>query len=143
MSEEQKPADCACMCGAVTFKAKLKNNEVGACHCSMCRQWSGGVFFAVYYDGALEFTDKDALGIYKSSDWGERGFCTKCGSSLFWRMQDETFGVVSAQSVKDLNKPVLNGEIFIDDKPDYYNFSEDTQKMTGAQVMAMFAPKSE
>ena len=143
MSKVSQDCECSCLCGAVTFKAALKNEEVGACHCSMCRQWSGGVFLAIGYEGTLVFEDTDALGVYKSSDWGERGFCTRCGSSLFWRTHDESHGVVSAQAVSALASPALTGEIFVDSKPDYYNFREDTRKMTGAEVMAMFAPKSE
>ena len=144
MADETKTVSCRCMCGAVKFKAELKNTEVGACHCSMCRQWSGGVFLAVGYEGALDFEDEKALGVYRSSDWGERGFCKICGSSLFWRTQDgTTHSAVSAQAVTDLDAPKFNSEIFIDQKPSYYSFAEPTNKMTGAEVFAIFAPKEE
>lgn len=81
--------------------------------------------------------------MYASSDWGERGFCTKCGTSLFWRAKDGTHGVVSPEALDDASNTKLTTEIFIDEKPAYYNFAEPTHKLTGAQVFEMFAPKNE
>lgn len=132
-----------CLCGGVKFSARLKNGEVGVCHCSMCRRWSGGIFLSVEAVGDLEFERDDALGVYTSSDWGERCFCSKCGSTLFWRMRNGRHTVVSAQALDDLPEPRLSGEIFFDEKPDYYNFAEATRKMTGAEVFAMYAPKAD
>lgn len=142
MADNDAKAACSCLCGDVKFKATLQNHEVGACHCGMCRKWSGGVFLAVGANGPLEFESEDKLGLYKSSDWGERGFCKTCGSTLFWRTQDGVSHVaLSAQAIDNLADAKLTGEIFVDEKPGYYNFAEDTKKMTAAEVMAMYAPK--
>jgi hypothetical protein len=35
-----------CMCGAVSYVASQVESGVHACHCSMCRQWSGGPGFS-------------------------------------------------------------------------------------------------
>jgi len=37
----------------------------------------------------------------------------------------------------------LSREIFIDEKPGYYELKNDTRKMTGQQVFELFAPKSQ
>ncbi len=132
-----------CLCGAVTFVARIKSSEVGACHCGMCRRWSGGVMLAVEFDGDLAFASTDALGVYKSSDWGQRGFCKVCGTSLFWQMQGGGHGVVSPHALEGMAGQQLTHEIFIDEKPDYYSFAQATKKMTGAEIFAMFAPKPE
>ncbi len=142
-AQQPMAATGQCLCGGVQFRAQLKNREVGACHCGMCRRWSGGTFFAVEFVGDLSFTNEDTLGVYESSEWGERGFCTTCGSSLFWRMRGGGHGVVSPQSLIDFADAQFTGEIFIDEKPAYYNFAEPAHKMTGAEVMAMYAPKPE
>lgn len=34
-------------------------------------------------------------------------------------------------------------QVFIDEKPSYYTFANDTQNMTGAEVFAMFAPQED
>ncbi len=127
-----------CLCGAVRFTAKLKSEQVAVCHCSMCRRWSGGALLVVEVEEDIEFQGSDAVGVFSSSDWGERGFCKKCGTSLFWRMKGGGHTAVSAAAFDDLGAPSLTTEIFIDQKPDYYNFAEATHKMTGAEVFAAF-----
>jgi len=39
----------------------------------------------------------------------------------------------------DNDNVTFTSEIFIDEKPDYFSFANDTKKMTGAEVFAMFA----
>jgi len=132
-----------CLCGAVTFRASPKNLDVHVCHCGMCRRNVGGPLFAVDVDGPINIDDESSLGVYASSDWGERGFCKTCGTSLFWRMRDGSMQNVHACAFDDVSGFRLGGQIFIDEKPDFYNFAEDTPKLTGEQVFAMFAPGGE
>ena len=40
----------ACLCGKCKFSFECDNLEVGACHCSMCRKWSGGPSMAMHID---------------------------------------------------------------------------------------------
>jgi hypothetical protein len=133
----------SCMCGVVRFSFQRANSQVGICHCGMCRRWSGGMFLAAEISGEIKVENTENLGLYASSEWGERGFCKVCGSSLFWRMRDGGHAVVSAQCIDDLEDAELVSEIFYDDKPDYYNIAEATHKMTGAEVFAVIAPKAD
>ncbi|MBX8811555.1 GFA family protein [Pseudochrobactrum algeriensis] len=128
-----------CLCGSVQFSAKPVNDEMGACHCSMCRRWSGGVFLCVDCGDSLEITKGDDLGFYGSSAWGERGFCKVCGSTLMWRMQDGSHNVVSVQAFENPSQFRFTTEIYIDCKPDSYAFANDTSKMTEAEFLAAFA----
>ncbi|GGD88070.1 aldehyde-activating protein [Aureimonas endophytica] len=124
-----------CLCGAVRFGARLAKREMGVCHCGMCRRWSGGVFMAVEVEH-LDIADETKLGVYRSSDYGERVFCVVCGSSLFWRMQDGSTTVVSYQAFDRTADFSFETEIFIDEKPAAYEFANHTKKMTGAQFVA-------
>ena len=81
----------------------------------------------------------DLLGIYESSGWGERGFCNRCGSTLFWRSKDAAHYAISAMAFDDLTEAVLTKQIFIDSKPDWYAFANETESMTGAEFLAQFA----
>lgn len=133
-----------CMCGAVRYEINSDVDEAGACHCGMCRKFSGGVYLAVKVPaGGMTFESEESLGVFTSSAWAERGFCKRCGSSLFYRltapgpMQGEMH--VGLGSLDDANGVPLTGEIFIDRKPDGYEFAGDTDKMTEAEIMAMFA----
>lgn len=131
-----------CLCGACRLSA-TPMGEATACHCGMCRKWTGGIFIAVTSDSPVTFNDDAPLGIYRSSEWGERVFCKSCGSSLVWRSQDGAHQHVSVQAFDDPARYPLTTEIFIDSKPDSYSFAGSHRTMTGAEVMAMFAPQQE
>lgn len=127
-----------CLCGAVRFRATIGAREMGACHCSMCRRWSGGVFLAVECQG-VSVEDSEHLGVYSSSQWGERCFCKQCGSTLFWRSKDGAHHAVSVQAFEDPSTFALVSQIFVDEKPASYSFAEATTDMTGPEFMAMIA----
>lgn len=128
----------SCMCGAVAFEATPQVMEMYACHCEMCRKWAGGISLAVPCSD-LNFEEKSALGVFKSSDWGERLFCKQCGTSLAWQMQDGSEISVSAQAFSDADKFEFSREIYFDCKPSNYGFSNDTTKLTEAEIVAAFA----
>ena len=132
-----------CLCGAVRFKAKPEADEIGACHCSMCRKWSGGVFLGVTVDADVEFESETALGVYSASEWGERVFCKTCGSSLIWRAKDGFHTTIAAGAFDPPADFQLVSEIFIEEKPQGYAFANETKQMTGAEVFALFAPKQD
>ena len=62
----------SCLCGAVRFIATPKDTDFGVCHCSMCRKWAAGPFFAVECPGGVQVADDSKLGVYRSSEWAER-----------------------------------------------------------------------
>lgn len=128
-----------CLCGAVKFTATPKASRVDACHCDTCRKQVGGPVMAVDCGGAVRFADESKLGVYQSSDWAERGFCPACGTALFWRLKDRSMYTINAGAFDNLDGFSLETEIFVDSKPDYYDFAQDTTKLTGQQVFEMFA----
>jgi hypothetical protein len=126
-----------CLCGAVRFAATPEKMTMDACHCSMCRRWAGAPAMTVFCTD-LKFEDENAVGVYQSSDWAERGFCKTCGSSLFWRTRDHKLFTVSAHAFDDPGQFHFDVEIYIDEKPSNYAFANQTRKMTGAEVVAAF-----
>ena len=97
--------------------------------------------FALHCKGPVEFEGEEHIMRYKSSDWGERGFCGVCGSSLFYHLLPTGEYMVSPCALDDQSGLKFTNQIFIDEKPAYYDFANDTVKMTGAEVFAMYAPK--
>jgi len=126
-----------CLCGNVSFSAP-EPHHIDICHCDMCRRWTGSAFIGVdYRDGGIKFEKNDSLKWFNSSDWAERGFCTNCGSSLFYRLKDnDSFLAISAGTLDLPSGLKLEKEIFIDEKPDYYDFAGDQKKLTGAEFFA-------
>jgi hypothetical protein len=139
-TETQGERTGGCLCGAVRFTAKPHGNEIGACHCGMCRRWSAGPFLAVECSADVAFAGDAPLGVYRSSEWAERGFCSRCGTILFYRLVDKPFYAISAEAFDDRSNFKLASQIFIDEKPAYYTFADKTKDMTGAEVFAAFAP---
>lgn len=131
-----------CLCGAVRFELAEAPTSYGACHCGMCRKFSGGIELGtmVMADGLTWLSD-DTLATYRSSDWAERGFCRTCGSSLFWRLvaPGEMQGMLSLSvgALDDMDGMSFDTEVYIDAKPDSHAFAGDRKRMTEAEVMAM------
>ncbi|MFZ5734158.1 MAG: GFA family protein [Pseudomonadota bacterium] len=138
-ADSTTPVSGGCLCGAVRYTANAKSLHVDTCHCSMCRKWTAGPMFALDCGGSVKVENPDALGVYRSSDWAERCFCKTCGTSLFYRLVDKPFYAVSAETVDNNDGFVLTTQIFVDEKPAYYEFANKTKMMTGADVIAAFS----
>jgi hypothetical protein len=77
-----------CLCGDVRFSAPAPSKWVAHCHCTLCRRHAGAGFVTwVGLEAARVAIDDphSRLAWYASSATGERGFCARCGSSLFFR----------------------------------------------------------
>jgi hypothetical protein len=132
-----------CLCGAVRLSIKAHGNAVGACHCSMCRKWTGGPLLAVECED-VAFDGADDISVYDSSEWAERGFCRQCGSHLFYRLKKEKLHAIPVGLIDGDGPWVLEQQIFIDEKPSFYSFANETKNLTGAEVFAQFgAPSGE
>ena len=66
----------------------------------------------------------DGLKWYSSSDWGERGFCAECGSTLFWRLKDESHQSILAGSLDGETGLKTSHHIYVADKKDYYEITD-------------------
>ena len=128
----------SCLCGGVTVKVAQLDAQVGVCHCGMCRKWGGGPLLAVDCGTEVDI-EGNSLATFASSEWAERGFCQQCGTHLFWRMRQTGQHIMPAGLFAETEGLVLDHQIFIDKKPEYYAFSNDTKCMTEAEVFAMFA----
>ena len=134
-----------CLCGAVRITVRDAGHHLHACHCSMCRRWSGLSFvgFGVA-EADLTIQGVDHVGTYPSSDWAERCFCTTCGSTLWYHLtlpDQPQSHFIAAGLMDDLSGMSLASELFIDKKPDAFAFAGETQKTTEAEFLAaMGAP---
>lgn len=128
-----------CLCRAITLHATL-DGEVAVCHCTMCRNWTGGPFFTLECDSDVRIDGEAYLGVYDSSEWAQRGFCRQCGSHLFYRLKQGGLMALSA-GIFPQDSLHLAKQIFIEEKPAHYRFANPTLELTGAQVFAAFEPE--
>ena len=133
----------SCLCGAVKVSAKAMNHKVGACHCGMCRKWTGGPLMAADCGTDVSFEGEENIRIFASSDWAERGFCSQCGSHLFYRLKANQQYMMPVGLFDECENLVFDHQVFIDAKPAYYSFSNKTHNMTGEELFAHFASSSD
>ena len=82
--------DGSCLCGEIKFVVSSPSKWCAHCHCSMCRKAHGAgyVTWIGFEQQQVEFTNgKEQLVWYPSSPGAHRGFCRKCGSTMFFRSQ--------------------------------------------------------
>ncbi len=133
----------SCLCGAVKLTAKAMSHEVGACHCSMCRQWGGGPLLVVDCGTDVEIDGEANVSAFVSSAWAERGFCVKCGTHLFYKLTESQQYIVPVGLFTEASDLEFANQIFIESKPSYYAFANETKNMTGEEVFAQFAPSGD
>ena len=81
MSDERHAGGC--LCGAVRFEVAGPPKWTGFCHCTSCRRHTGAPVsaFAGYERENVAITGEDFTR-YASSAGVQRGFCSRCGSTL-------------------------------------------------------------
>ena len=123
-----------CLCGAVHVEVAVMKKAAGVCHCGMCRKWVGGPYVSADCGTDVTFTGEENITVYDSSTWAERGFCNVCGSSLFYRSKATQNYHMPVGIFENLADLTLTSQIYIDKKPAFYSFAEQTATMTEAEV---------
>ncbi|MCY3877395.1 MAG: GFA family protein [Rhodobacteraceae bacterium] len=115
----------SCLCKGVSFEIRGTHDGVIACHCSQCRKSSGhfqaGVEIAT---DQLVVSSDDGLAWYRASEIATRGFCSTCGSSLFWKPYHGRYISVMAGALDHATGLRLEKHIFVADKGDYYEIGD-------------------
>lgn len=112
MASEEYPTSVSggCLCGSVRYRLTFPSGhdwkrsvrlisrfldfteltiswQCSTCQCSQCRK-NGGSIIAWLHSvpaSSVEFTSQTTLSRYRASPEAARGFCSSCGSWLFWR----------------------------------------------------------
>lgn len=127
-----------CLCGAVAVHVEVDKASVDACHCTICRRWGGGPLLAVGAPTGVDLDGEESISVYSSSEWAERGFCRHCGTHLFYRPKGEQHYALPVGLIEGDLPWTFSEQIFIDEKPAWYAFANETHDMTGAEVFAKF-----
>ena len=81
----------SCLCGGVRFEAGDLQTDPAHCHCSMCRKFHGAAFATLAAAGEFRWlTGEDLVRHYKAANGTVRSFCSRCGTSLAFRSNDES-----------------------------------------------------
>jgi hypothetical protein len=115
----------SCLCGAVRLTVRGPLAPPDACHCSQCRKMTGHHLASTEVaKSALEVTGAEHVTWFRSSEKVRRGFCGRCGSTLFW---DPVFRDWIAVAMGAFDGPTgtrLGLHIYVSQKGDYYDIAD-------------------
>lgn len=118
----------SCLCGAISLEVAGNLAGVEACHCTMCRKWSGHVGASVEVPrSALTIQGVENIRWFRSSEKVRRGFCSKCGTSLFFDPIDQEKHDWIAVQMGAFDTPTetkMALHIFVAEKGDYYEITD-------------------
>ena len=118
-----------CLCGGIKIKIIGKLRQVINCHCSQCMKTHGN--FAAYTNSLeknITYISKSTLRWYHSSNFAKRGFCSKCGASVFYKIKKSNNISISAGMFTNPTKLKTHSNIFIKDKLDFYKIDPSLPK---------------
>ena len=115
----------SCLCGAVTFEVTGDLPGPDGCHCTQCRKWTGHFLAGTDVPrSALTVHGADMVTWFQSSEKARRGFCSRCGSSLFWDPLHKDWIGVSMGAFDGPTDTKLRIHIYVADKGDYYDIND-------------------
>lgn len=119
-------ASGSCLCGAVRYEVLGPLRSVMYCHCEQCRKTSGHFVAATSCSATdLSVTHDDGLTWYRSSKEAQRGFCCRCGASLFWRSDLSQSVSIMAGTLDQPTGLTASEHIFVANSGDYYSIDDD------------------
>ena len=123
----------SCLCGGIKFKTKGYHRNIYNCHCVQCVKTHGHhAAYTCVKEKNIKFIKKRTLKWFISSKKGKRGFCNKCGASIFYKVTAKKIGNedlhISAGMFKKPLKLKTIANIYTKSKLDYYKLDKSIQK---------------
>lgn len=92
--------------------------------------------------GEVAFSGSETITVFRSSPRAERGFCRICGTYRFYRLVSGKLLEIPVGLRGDAARWTLAQQIFIDEKPAFSAFANETRMLTGADVFAAHPPSA-
>lgn len=118
----------SCLCNNISFEIYNECRYSVLCHCTMCQKANAEFsnYTKVKKDN-FKFLKKKNLKWFNSSKDYKRGFCSNCGSSLFFQSKSSTNEIAISSGSLNSKVPV-KGHIYYKDKKSNLAFSKDHKK---------------
>ena len=119
----------SCLCGNIQLRTHGYHRDVQNCHCIQCMKTHG--HYAAYtnvHEQNVKFLKKRTLKWFRSSKKAKRGFCRKCGASLFFKVIGSNNISIAAGMFNGSTKLKTKMNIFVKGKPDYYRLNNRLPK---------------
>lgn len=124
-----------CQCGAVNYRVTGNMRDVVVCHCGQCRRIHGHApGYSAARQAEMVIEGEGSLAWYRTSNEAQRGFCSRCGSSLFWKPDGRETVSVAAGSINPPTGMKTVRHIFAADKGDYYTIADGVPQDPGTMA---------
>jgi hypothetical protein len=115
----------SCLCGAVSFVVQSALPSASACHCTICRKTTGHYEAGVDVErSTVSITGEANVTWYFSSENVRRGFCSTCGSPMFFDPPAADWIGLNLGSFDGPTGTKIAQHIFVGDKGDYYDLCD-------------------
>ena len=114
----------SCLCGAVSFEVMGTLPAPTACHCTQCRKHSGHFEAGTDVPRSAVTIRGDKHVTWFRTENVRRGFCSTCGSSLFFDADGQDWIGISMGAFDTPTDSKLKMHIFIANKGDYYEIAD-------------------
>ncbi|KAK3319072.1 Mss4-like protein [Apodospora peruviana] len=100
-----------CLCGALRYRVDFPPSHdfikaSGTCQCTQCRRQTGALFFMTQSfspASCFQFTSNTStLKNYRATPQADRGFCSDCGTLLYWKPVDRDASSITLGTVDPL-----------------------------------------
>ncbi|NEP20373.1 MAG: hypothetical protein F6J97_26420 [Leptolyngbya sp. SIO4C1] len=91
----------------------------------------------------MQISGESSVAAYPTTAWATRGFCSRCGTHLYIRVNQSGRYILPAGLFALDSELEFDHQIFVDKRPGYYHFANETREQTGAEVFAAFAASQE
>lgn len=128
-----------CACTGVRYRIDTAARSVTNCHCEPCRRITGHFMAATAAPASAVHFDSDAtLTWYDSTPTVQYGFCSACGSTLFWRASDKPDHLsITAGSLDTPTGLQTNLALFADHASDYHNLDPLVEAVDGDRQLGV------
>lgn len=115
----------SCLCKAVTFEVKGDLPGPDACHCWHCRKSSGHFFVSTDVPrSAVTIHGAEQITWFQSTEKVRRGFCSKCGSPLFWDPTKLDWIGIAMGAFDNPTGTKIRIHVHVSDKGEYYDITD-------------------
>ncbi len=121
-----------CLCGAVRYQVTGPLRDVVSCHCTHCRRTSGHFVAATAARSSdVVLLEESGLRWYTASNKTRRGFCDRCGSSLFWEPAEGGHTSIMAGTLDGETGLKTVRHICVETAGDYYRIGDGVPQIQG------------
>lgn len=128
MTDRTSPITGGCACGAVRYQLSSEPFDTGWCHCRTCQRSSGApaVAFTTVRRQDFALAGADSPRRWRSSSFGERGFCGACGTLLTIAVdfQPDTIDIAAA-TLDDPARVTPGFHLFCEDAIDWAPIADE------------------